>query len=173
MLIDNSVLVFDDYNERCFKAKRICNFYNDGLIKISSNTHIVAPFNFKTITNGILDIGTNCRIMAGARIYSNRLIKIGDYTCIAENVHIRSFSGHLINGKSDSEEIVIGKACWIGSDVTILPGVHIGNGSIVGACSVVTKDIPPNSLAVGNPAKVIKTNVVWGNNNYSLIYGND
>lgn len=53
--------------------------------------------------------------------------------------------------------IILGKNCWLGAKVIVLKGVSIGNGAIIGAGSVVTKDIPPNCVAVGNPARVIKT----------------
>ena len=53
--------------------------------------------------------------------------------------------------------IVIGSNCWFGGNVTVLGGVTIGDGCVIGAGSVVTKDIPPNSVAVGNPAHVIRT----------------
>lgn len=56
--------------------------------------------------------------------------------------------------------IVIGKFCWIGANVTILPGVKIGDFSIIGAGSVVVKDIPEYSIAVGNPARVIKRRII-------------
>ena len=55
------------------------------------------------------------------------------------------------------KDTVIGNDVWLGYDVTIMPGVNIGHGSIVGAKSVVSTDIPPYSIAVGNPAKVVKT----------------
>lgn len=54
-------------------------------------------------------------------------------------------------------EIVVGNDVFIGSQATILPGVTIGDRCIIGACSVVAKNVPPNSVVVGNPAKVIKT----------------
>ncbi|NLR93836.1 CatB-related O-acetyltransferase [Flammeovirga sp. SR4] len=54
------------------------------------------------------------------------------------------------------DDIVIGNDVWLGKSVTVLPGVKIGNGAIVGSHAVVAKDIPPYSIAVGNPAKVIK-----------------
>ena len=54
------------------------------------------------------------------------------------------------------KNIKIGKNVWIGSDCTILPGVEIGDGAIIGAGSVVTKSVPKNTIAVGNPARVIK-----------------
>lgn len=52
--------------------------------------------------------------------------------------------------------IKIGNGCWLGGGVIVLPGVTIGDGCVIGAGSVVTKDIPPNSLAVGNPCRVIR-----------------
>jgi acetyltransferase-like isoleucine patch superfamily enzyme len=57
----------------------------------------------------------------------------------------------------------IGINCFIGVGATILPGVHIGDEVIIGASSVVTKDIPSNSVAVGNPAKVIRSNIKMNN----------
>jgi maltose O-acetyltransferase len=56
-----------------------------------------------------------------------------------------------------AEPVIIGDNVWIGGSVTILPGVTIGDNVTIGAGSVVTKDIPSNSIAVGNPCKVIKT----------------
>lgn len=53
-------------------------------------------------------------------------------------------------------DTVIGNDVWIGQNVTIMPGVHIGNGAIIGANAVVASDVPPYSIAVGNPARVIK-----------------
>jgi len=55
-----------------------------------------------------------------------------------------------------SKPITIGDDCWIGGNAIICPGITIGNGCVIGAGSVVTKDVPDNSLAVGNPAKVIR-----------------
>ncbi len=58
--------------------------------------------------------------------------------------------------KEYAKEIVIGSNCWFGGNVTVLGGVHIGEGCIIGAGSLVNKDIPPHSLAAGNPCKVIR-----------------
>ncbi|RLM32799.1 DapH/DapD/GlmU-related protein [Haloarcula sp. Atlit-120R] len=55
----------------------------------------------------------------------------------------------------------IGDNVWIGQGVTVLKGVSIGDGSVIGASSVVSKDIPPQSLAVGQPANVVREDVAW------------
>lgn len=52
--------------------------------------------------------------------------------------------------------VIIGKNVWVGDKATILPNVNIGDGAIIGANAVVTKDVPPYSVAVGNPAKIVK-----------------
>ena len=59
-------------------------------------------------------------------------------------------------GMAEEKEVVIGDDVWIGHRVILLPGVHIGNGSIIGAGAVVTRDIPDYSVAVGVPARVIR-----------------
>lgn len=62
-----------------------------------------------------------------------------------------------LKGHEWSRPIVIGDDCWIGGSAILLPGITIGSGSTVGAGSVVTKDVPPRSVVVGNPARVVRT----------------
>jgi maltose O-acetyltransferase len=59
-------------------------------------------------------------------------------------------------GVTEEKSVTIGDGCWICSRVIILPGVHIGKNSVIGAGSVVTKDIPDYAIAAGNPAKVVR-----------------
>ena len=71
----------------------------------------------------------------------------------------RQHIGQFLQGNNEDNEykdIIVEEDVWIGINVTLLAGAHIGRGAIIGACSVVTKDIPPYAVAVGNPAKVIK-----------------
>lgn len=71
----------------------------------------------------------------------------------------RQHIGQFLSGRNEDNEykdIIVEEDVWIGINVTLLAGSHIGRGAIIGACSVVTKDIPPYAVAVGNPAKVIK-----------------
>jgi maltose O-acetyltransferase len=85
------------------------------------------------------------------------LIEIGDGCTLAPNVRILAHdaSTRRLIGFTRLARVVIEKGCFIGDSVLVLPGVTIGEGSIVGAGSVVTRSIPKSSVAVGNPARVI------------------
>lgn len=88
-------------------------------------------------------------------------ITIGDYTLIAAGVLIVTANHHLDKRELDMRHGVqspvhIGKNCWLGAGVIVLPGVTIGDGTVVGAGSVVSKDLPPDMICVGVPAKPIK-----------------
>ena len=71
----------------------------------------------------------------------------------------RQHIGQFLQGNNEDNEykdIIVEEDVWIGINVTLLAGAHIGRGAIIGACSIVTKEIPPYAVALGNPAKVIK-----------------
>ena len=113
--------------------------------------------------NGKVQIGSNVFFNNGCSLSSLKLIEIDDCTIFGENVLIYDHN-HKFR-KSDSsvkeqgysiEEVKIGKNCWIGSNVVILKGVHIGARSIIAAGSVVTKDVPTGELWMGSPAKFYK-----------------
>lgn len=123
------------------------------------NTVITAPF--------YCDYGTN--IVLGKNFYANHNLVILDYAkvVIGDNVFVGpnctiTCAGHPIDYKIRNKgleyalPIIIGDNVWIGANVCILPGVTIGNNVVVGAGSVVNKDIPSNSIAVGVPCKTIK-----------------
>lgn len=88
-------------------------------------------------------------------------VTIGNHVFIGPNVGIYT-AFHPVTAKErnagveQASPITIEDDCWIGGNVAILPGITIGKGSVIGTGSIVTKNIPPNSLAVGNPCKVIK-----------------
>lgn len=95
-------------------------------------------------------------------ILDTSLVVIGDRVQIGTNVSIFS-AGHDTSVLSRQKFVEFGHPvfieddCWIGGNVVILPGVRIGRGSTIGAGSIVTKDIPPFSVAVGSPCRVKKT----------------
>lgn len=90
-------------------------------------------------------------------------IVIGKNVCISERVVIRDSHNHKTSKKDyqTSAPIIIGDNVWIGIGATILSGVTIGDGAIIAAGAVVTKDVPPHSLAAGVPAKIKKTDIEW------------
>ena len=129
------------------------------LLNSSKATFIQPPF--------YCDYGYN--IKAGKGVFFNfnctlldlASIEIGDKTMIGPNVQIYT-AVHPTNADERAtlvekgQPVIIGKNVWIGGNATICPGVTIGDKSIIGAGSVVTKDIPANVMAAGNPCKVIK-----------------
>lgn len=112
----------------------------------------------KLIKRG-LKVGKNFHRMGGVIIDPSHCyhITIGDEVTLAPRVHILAHdaSTRMFLGKTRAANVVIGNYVFIGVGSIILPGVHIGNRVIIGAGSIVTKDIPDNSVAVGNPAKVV------------------
>ena len=113
----------------------------------------------------IITIGEKTRIH-GSCLHAYLSINIGQRCLIAANCQIIDGSGHdlsfddvenRINTKGNCRPIIIEDDVWIGANTIILPGVRIGRGSVIGAGSVVTKDVPLMVVAAGNPARVIKT----------------
>jgi len=109
-------------------------------------------------------IGNNCFIGRRNFFSSGTLIKIGDYCLTAPNcsflgsdhVYSSPFKPYIATGTTEDGAIDLGANCWLGANVTVLKGVKIGYGSIIGAATVVNRDIPPLSIVVGNPCRVIK-----------------
>ena len=118
-----------------------------------------------------ITIGYNCRIGDHVHIAAGEKVLIGDNCLLASKIYISDIShGNYSNTSSASNPtippneralttspVIIGDNVWIGDNVCILPGVTIEEGCVIGANAVVNKDIPKNSIAVGVPAKVIKT----------------
>lgn len=103
-----------------------------------------------------LIIGDNCSF-SGVSIRCYKEIILGHDVRCGANVLIMDGDGHLDDPRSGtSKSIHIGNNVWIGTDVKILKGVTIGNNSLIGAGSIVTKDIPANVVAIGTPCRVIR-----------------
>jgi maltose O-acetyltransferase len=113
---------------------------------------------FTVVNAPNLIVGDNSVINEGVHINCRDKVKIGDNVHISSNVQIHT--GKLIIDVfprvHNKEPITIGNDVWLASNVVVLAGVTIGEKSIIAAGSVVTKDIPANSLAMGIPAKVVK-----------------
>ncbi|KKY23269.1 putative acetyltransferase [Diplodia seriata] len=122
---------------------------------VAGPIHIDYGYNVK--------LGQNVFINFNCTILDTCLVTIGSRTLFGPNVSLYSGTHPLDplvrNGTKGPElggEIHIGEDCWLGGNVTVLPGVTIGRGSTVGAGSVVTKDVPPFHVVAGNPARILK-----------------
>jgi len=151
---------------------------NGAKISIGDNTWIYGNVNaFPHNRNCEMTIGEDCYIGDGTRIWLAKKITIGDRVLIAHNVNIFDTTTHPIDKRIryahecvvktsglpmekydtiDEKEVTICNDVWIGCNSIIMKGVTIGQGAIIGAGSVVTKDIPPDVVVAGNPAKIVK-----------------
>ena len=115
------------------------------------------PFNADYGQN--IKIGKNVFINSGCCFQDQGGIEIGDNTLIGQQVIMATVNHDLSPGKRANmftAPIKIGNCVWIGAHATILPGVTVGDNSIIGAGAVVTKDVPKNAVVTGVPARIIK-----------------
>lgn len=110
-------------------------------------------------------IGDGCTFLYRFQCNASESIRIGNNVLAASNVLITD-SDHVVepgvpitqSTRFNTKPVLIEDNCWLGQNVVVLKGVTIGHDSIVGANSVVTKDVPPCTVVAGNPAKIIKKN---------------
>ena len=113
-------------------------------------------------------IGDNVLMMGDNHIASTegKKITIGDRCLFSSDISIRSGDSHsILNGKGErinyAADVTLGEHVWVGNKVILLKGCCIGNDSVIGSGSVVTKDFASNTVIAGNPAKSIKNNINW------------
>lgn len=128
--------------------------------EIGENCYIEPPFH-SNFGGKHVHFGKNVYANFNLTCVDDTHIYIGDYTMIGPNVTLAT-AGHPIlpelrkKGYQFNMPVRIGKNCWLGAGVIVLPGITIGDNTVVGAGSIVTKDLPPNVVAVGNPCKVLR-----------------
>jgi acetyltransferase-like isoleucine patch superfamily enzyme len=105
-----------------------------------------------------LSIGADCFLMAGVSIEVRHEVRIGSDCLFAAFSSIIDDDRHEIEPGANLYKgpTILGDNVWLGRGAAVMPGVTVGDGSVIGANSVVTRDIPPNSFAAGTPAKVIR-----------------
>lgn len=132
----------------------------DMFAQIGENCYIEPPLH---ANHGGFHVhfGKNVYANFGLTLVDDTHIYVGDYTMFGPNV-VLATAGHPIlpalreKAMQFNMPVHIGKNCWLGAGVIVLPGVTIGDNSVIGAGSIVTKDIPANVVAVGNPCKVLR-----------------
>lgn len=142
------------------ERNRIPALLKELLGKTGDSLWVEPPFHCDYGWN--IEVGENFFANYNLTILDVGKVTIGKNVMIAPNVSIYT-AGHPVHPDSRNSgyeygiPITIGDNVWIGGSVVILPGVTIGNNAVIGAGSVVTKDIPDNAIAAGNPCKVIRT----------------
>jgi len=128
--------------------------------EVGEGCYIESPY-FANWGGHHVHLGRNIYANAGLKLVDDTHIYIGDYTMLGPNVVIAT-AAHPIDaglrrkGLQYNKSVRIGKNCWLGAGVIVMPGVTIGDNVVIGAGSIVTKDIPSNVVAVGNPCKVLR-----------------
>ncbi len=173
-----SGLVYNDFDADLFnrrvRAKKLFRAYNKTeddetelrqqllqqlFKKIGRNVWIEPDFRCEFGTN--ITIDDDVYINFGCIILDCAEVTIGSHTLLGPNVGLYAANHSIdaterINGGCQGKPIHIGKNVWLGGDVKVVPGVSIGDNTIIGTGSIVTKDIPSNVIAVGNPCHVIR-----------------
>ena len=153
-------LCFELNNTRPSEAEKRTEILKELLPQMEENSVVLSPLyaDYGVYTK----IGHDTFINHNAYLMDGGGITIGSHCFIGPNcgmytaIHA-TLAEERNQGLEKALPIVIGDNCWLGGDVTILPGVTIGNNTIIGAGSVVTKDIPDHVVAVGNPCRVLRS----------------
>ena len=133
----------------------------DMFAEIGEGCYIEPPFHSNWGGHHV-HFGKNVYANFNLTLVDDTHIYIGDYTMLGPNVTIAT-AGHPILPELREQiyqynmPVHIGRNCWLGAGVIVLPGVTIGDNTVIGAGSIVTKDIPANVVAVGNPCRVLRT----------------
>lgn len=161
------------FRERQHTKEELFKYNNLAPSKIKERNQILKKLLGKTVSSFFIEPPFRCdygyNIELGHNFYANynftvldcTLVKIGDNVMIGPNVSLFT-AGHPVHaeprnaGWEYAKPIAIGDNVWIGGHTVVNPGVTIGKNTVIGAGSVVTKDIPPNVIAVGNPCRILR-----------------
>ena len=127
---------------------------------MAKNSSVFYGADIILFENARFEIGESF-INSDARIRVHDSIRIGDGCAISHGFVCMDSNAHSLDGVRAANPVVIDDHVWIGTGVTVLPGVPIGRGSVIAAGSVVTKDVPAACLAAGVPARIIREDVSW------------
>ena len=150
-----------DYNlTRPTEQKKREEMLKDMFAEIGTGCYVEPPLHANWAGKHV-HFGRDVYANFGLTLVDDTHIYVGDNTMFGPNVVVAT-AGHPIlpeireQGYQYNMSVTIGKNCWLGAGVLVMPGATIGDNSVIGAGSVVTKDIPANVVAVGNPCKVMR-----------------
>ena len=153
-------MLYDFNHARPSEERKRNDLLKKMFAQIGEGCHIEPPFS-ANLGGMFVHFGKNVYANFGFTLVDDAPIYVGDDTLFGPNVTLTT-AGHPINpilrqkGYLYCEPIRIGKNCWIGADVSIMPGISIGDNVVIGAHSTVTRDIPSNTVAYGTPCKIIR-----------------
>lgn len=158
MLSYDAMKITTQINNYYLDAAEVRRLFSDLIgSDVDDGFYLFPPFTTDCGKN--LHVGKNVFINSGCRFQDQGGITIGDGALIGHNVVLATLN-HVLDPERRCDlipsPIQIGSRVWIGSNATILPGVTIGDHAVIGAGAVVTKDVPANTVAAGNPARCIK-----------------
>ena len=150
-----------DYNAtRPLEQEKRAKLLKEMFAEIGENCYIEPPFHANWAGKHV-HFGKNVYANFNLTCIDDTHIYVGDYTMMAPNVILATATHPVLpelreQGYQYNMPVHIGKNCWLGAGVIVLPGVTIGDNTVVGAGSVVTKDLPANVVAVGCPCRVLR-----------------
>jgi len=136
--------------------------HNEGRIVLHDNVRFraeTADCELATWAGGLIEIGAGTTINYGSSIAAAGTIRIGRDCLVGTYVNIMDSTFHNLGDRAwalDPAPVLIGDRVWLGNRCMIMKGVKIGDGAVVAGCSLVTRDVPPNTMVVGVPARVVK-----------------
>ncbi len=164
-IFDEQLLLLNrlyDFNQtRPIEQEKRTAMLKEMFAEIGEGCYIEPPLH-ANMGGKYIHFGKNVYVNFNATFVDDTHIYVGDYTMLAPNVVIATASHPILPSLRGEKAlqfntpVKIGKNCWLGAGVIVLPGVTIGDNTVIGAGSVVTKDIPANVVAVGNPCKVLR-----------------
>lgn len=133
-------------------------------LELGGNVSIGYGSDIEVFSKATLIIGGGSKTNIGATIICGERIEIGKDTMLGRHITIRDNNGsHYMNrqGYKNTRPVIIGDKVWLTEQCTVMPGVKIGDGAIIGALSLVIRNVPAHCLASGHPAEVIDEDILW------------
>lgn len=140
-------------NPKYIKIGKHCNFDKRTILRVYDNKKSISRIEIGDNFSGSNDFKIYC---SGEVIIGNNISCAGSVFITSENHGLNPLTPSFNDNELECHTTKINDGVWLGEKVIVLPGVEIGEKAVIGAGSVVTKDIPPYTIAVGNPARVIK-----------------
>lgn len=163
-IIKNGVLVLGSKKFKHSKLETRLLVDKGATLRYDGKTTIGYGSDIEIFPNATLSFGGGGATNIGATIICGEKIEIGKNTMLGRHITIRDNNGsHFMNrqGYKNTRPVIIGDKVWLTEQCTVMPGVKIGDGAIVGALSLVIKNVPPYTLVSGHPAEIIDEDILW------------